>query len=117
MCFKWFVLVLQEEMKEVFEGSCKLIPIKPIVKECIQMADEFIPELIEALASQMNPQMVCSVAGLCNSARIAQLLAQVSCDLTIVNIIVFIKFSQEFISHDFRKGRVDNMQSTDSQNS
>lgn len=64
----------QELLKEVFEGSCKLIPIKEVAKECCKVADEFIPELIEALSSQMNPQVVCSVAGLCNSARIQKLL-------------------------------------------
>ncbi|CAG9785733.1 unnamed protein product [Diatraea saccharalis] len=64
----------QEELKEVFEGSCKLIPIKVVKKECIKLADDFVPELVETLASQMNPQAVCSVAGLCNNARIDQLL-------------------------------------------
>ncbi|KAH8306358.1 hypothetical protein KR018_009013 [Drosophila ironensis] len=64
----------EEELKEVFEGSCKLIPIKPIQKECIKLADDFLPELVEALASQMNPDQVCSVAGLCNSAAIDEKL-------------------------------------------
>ncbi|EDW16612.2 uncharacterized protein LOC6575135 [Drosophila mojavensis] len=64
----------EEEIKEVFEGSCKLIPIKLVQKECITLADNFIPELVEALSSQMNPDQVCSVAGLCNSARIDELL-------------------------------------------
>jgi saposin len=52
----------QEEIKEVFEGSCDLMPIKIVKKECKRLADDFIPELIEALASQMNPQV--SVNGL-----------------------------------------------------
>lgn len=64
----------QEELKEVFEGSCKLIPIKEVRKECIVLADEFVPELTEMLASQMNPTAVCTVAGLCNSPRIDTLL-------------------------------------------
>ncbi|XP_034117679.1 uncharacterized protein LOC117576754 [Drosophila albomicans] len=64
----------EEEMKEVFEGSCKLIPIKLVQKECITLADNFIPELIEALSSQMNPDQVCSVAGLCNSRKIDELM-------------------------------------------
>ncbi|XP_020811179.1 uncharacterized protein LOC110186369 [Drosophila serrata] len=64
----------EEELKEVFEGSCKLLPIKVVQKECIKMADDFLPELVEALASQMNPDQVCSVAGLCNSARIDELM-------------------------------------------
>lgn len=58
----------QEELKEVFEGSCNLIPVKVISEACCKVADEFIPELVETLASQMNPQVVCSVAGLCNNA-------------------------------------------------
>lgn len=47
----------QEELRDVFEGSCKLIHIKPIVKECCKLADDFIPELVETLASQMNPDV------------------------------------------------------------
>lgn len=47
----------EEEIKEVLEGSCKLIPIKLVRKECISLADNFIPELIEALSSQMNPDV------------------------------------------------------------
>lgn len=45
----------QEELKEVFDGSCDLIPIKIIAKECRTLSDQFIPELVETLASEMNP--------------------------------------------------------------
>ncbi|XKL58996.1 hypothetical protein PGB90_000012 [Kerria lacca] len=65
----------QEELKEVFEGSCKLIPIKEIRKQCMKLADEFVPELTEMVTSQLNPTAVCTVAGLCNSIRIDNLLA------------------------------------------
>jgi len=64
----------QEELKEVFDGSCDLIPLKIIAKECRTLADEFVPELVETLASQMNPDTVCTVAGLCNDARIDRML-------------------------------------------
>ncbi|XP_040565050.1 prosaposin isoform X3 [Lepeophtheirus salmonis] len=64
----------REELKEVFEGSCKLIPIKAIANECIKIFDDFVPELVETLASEMNPQIVCATAGLCNSKRIDNLL-------------------------------------------
>ncbi|XP_075215807.1 prosaposin isoform X2 [Lycorma delicatula] len=66
----------QEELREVLEGSCKLLPTKVVKTECIKMVDEFIPELIEALSSQMNPQVVCATVGLCNSARMDLLLQQ-----------------------------------------
>lgn len=64
----------QDDLKAVFEGSCELIRIKSIRKECDKLADDFVPELIEALSSQMNPQVVCSVAGLCNNAAIDVML-------------------------------------------
>jgi saposin len=47
----------QSDLKAVFEGSCKLIPIHSVANECCKLADDFIPELVEALASQMNPQV------------------------------------------------------------
>lgn len=64
----------QEELREVFEGSCKLIPIKEVRTECMKLADDFVPELTEMLVSEMNPTVVCTVAGLCNSQRIDNLL-------------------------------------------
>ena len=59
----YFSFMTQEELKEVFEGSCDLIPIKIIRNECKKMADEFVPELVETLSSEMNPDTVCTVAG------------------------------------------------------
>ncbi|KAF2364661.1 Saposin A-type domain [Trinorchestia longiramus] len=66
----------QEELKQVLEGSCRLIPLPEISDECVQFADEFIPELIETLTSEMNPQVVCASAGLCNSIRIDRMLRE-----------------------------------------
>ena len=42
----------------------------------LKMVDEFIPELIEMLASQMNPTMVCSTALLCNNAWVDGVLSE-----------------------------------------
>lgn len=66
----------QQDLKLVFEGSCKLLRIWPIVRECIVIVDQYIPDLVETLASQMNPSVVCSVAGLCNSKKIDKLLEE-----------------------------------------
>ncbi|XP_054003194.1 uncharacterized protein LOC128889529 isoform X2 [Hylaeus anthracinus] len=68
----------QNDLKAVFEGSCRLMRIKTVVNECIKIVDQFIPDLVETLASQMNPSVVCSVAGLCNSAHIDKLLEESS---------------------------------------
>ncbi|XP_054708143.1 uncharacterized protein LOC129217826 isoform X2 [Uloborus diversus] len=60
----------QEEIKEVFEGSCKLLPIKLVADACIKVVDEIIPELVEMLASRMDPNMVCTVSGMCNPVHL-----------------------------------------------
>ena len=39
----------QEELRQVFEGSCDLIPIAIIAKECKTLSDQFIPELVRAI--------------------------------------------------------------------
>ncbi|XP_064458348.1 uncharacterized protein LOC135368770 [Ornithodoros turicata] len=66
----------QEELKEVLEGSCKLIPIKVFADMCIRMVDEFIPDLIDMLVSRMDPDQVCTIAGLCNPNFFRQLRMQ-----------------------------------------
>ena len=38
-----------------------------VVNFFFQVFDGFIPELVEMLSSQMNPAVVCTTAGLCNS--------------------------------------------------
>jgi len=63
-----------DELRQVFEFQCKIIPIKSIQKECMNLADEFVIELVETLSSEMNPDTVCAVAGLCNSVRIDKML-------------------------------------------
>lgn len=60
----------------MFDGSCRLIPIKLVADECVDLANDFIPELIDTLASQMNPQVVCATAGLCNSVAVDRLLRE-----------------------------------------
>ncbi|XP_057325757.1 prosaposin [Microplitis mediator] len=66
----------QEDLKAVFEGSCKLMMVKVVIEECDKLVDQFVPELVETLASQMDPSVVCSVSGLCNSPRIDKLLLE-----------------------------------------
>ncbi|CAN7993706.1 unnamed protein product, partial [Ixodes hexagonus] len=56
----------QEELKEVLEGSCNLIPLGFISEMCRQFVDSLIPDLIDMLVSRMDPDQVCSIAGLCN---------------------------------------------------
>ncbi len=49
----------------MFDGTCSLIPIRPIADECKKLSDDFIVQLVETLSSELNPQVVCAVAGAC----------------------------------------------------
>merc|ERR1719309_735167 len=65
------------EIKQVFEGSCNiLIPIKAIAKQCCDLVDSYVPELVEMLASEMNPDIICTVAGLCNSRKVDKMITE-----------------------------------------
>ncbi|KOB71344.1 Uncharacterized protein OBRU01_13911 [Operophtera brumata] len=59
---------------QLLSNETQLIPLKIVRSECIKLVDDFVPELVETLSSEMNPQAVCSVAGLCNNAKIDQML-------------------------------------------
>lgn len=55
---------------------CLPIRIKSIRKKCDLVADDFALQLVDILSSQMDPEIVCSVAGLCNNDQIDRLLAK-----------------------------------------
>lgn len=61
-------------MKQVFEGTCKVLYVEPAVKICDDLVDTMVPELVDAISSQMNPEMCCTVAGLCNNVEIDKAL-------------------------------------------
>lgn len=53
---------------------CLPIRVKKIREECNKVADDFALQLVDVLSSQMDPDIVCSVAGLCNNAEFDRLL-------------------------------------------
>lgn len=67
----------QEELREVFEGTCALIRIKKVREACDKLADDYEAQLVEMLTSEMDPHVVCSVAGLCNNAEIDKELEKI----------------------------------------
>lgn len=64
--------MLQSEIRQVLEASCKVIPARPLREDCEKLMDDFGAYLVDTLASEMNPQVVCSVAGLCNNPAFYQ---------------------------------------------
>jgi saposin len=62
-----------QEIRQVLEGTCHIyFPIKVLADQCVKFVDEFAVELIEMLSSRMDPLVICSTVGLCNSAKLRQ---------------------------------------------
>lgn len=55
----------EEELRQVLEGTCNVIPEKIVRKECDKMMDSLGSYIVDTLSSEMDPAVVCSVAGLC----------------------------------------------------
>ncbi|BES88025.1 SAPA [Nesidiocoris tenuis] len=72
----------QEEIRQVLEGICLAIPEKHLKHDCDKLMDDFGGYLVDTLASQMNPDVVCSVAGLCYNDKYKNVKAirQIDCD-------------------------------------
>ncbi|KAK9506482.1 hypothetical protein O3M35_008415 [Rhynocoris fuscipes] len=59
----------QEELRQVLEAPCKIVPTKVLRSDCIKLMDDYGSYVVDTLSSQMNPNVVCSVVGLCYSKR------------------------------------------------
>lgn len=66
-----------------------MLPLKVVKKECEKLADDFIPELVDTLASEMDPNAVCTVSGLCNNQHIDMLLNYKEKVTIILHLIIF----------------------------
>lgn len=65
-----------EDLENIFERSCKSIQIKSLFRECIDIANEYIPKFVDEPGSQVKPLVVCWAARLCHCPRIDELIAE-----------------------------------------
>jgi saposin len=89
----------QTELLEVLEGSCALIPVRVVASECKKTVDEFLPELVDALVSRMDPQQVCHISGLCNVAVKTPKEPLTFPLLTCANCIHYIQQGLNYLNH------------------
>jgi len=68
----------QEEIQQLLDSACSVIPDQSIASECQDMVNQYLAEVISIVESELDPQMVCSLLGLCSGledkVRHAQLL-------------------------------------------
>jgi len=63
----------QQEIKDALDKVCSYLP-SSISSECEQFVNEYAPEILQILAQELNPNMICTSLGLCTSkAKMAQL--------------------------------------------
>lgn len=56
----------QETIKKYLESACAIIPDQTIATECKDLVDDYTDLVLDLIASQLDPQTVCSVMKLCN---------------------------------------------------
>lgn len=66
-------LIKSKTTKKVLIGSlelsCKLLPSRPLQKECKKVVDENFPEILKMLESAMDANAICSACLFCNNAK------------------------------------------------
>lgn len=55
----------QAEIQQFLESACSIIPDSQMSTECKQTIDSYLPEILDMIAADMDPQVVCSLMGLC----------------------------------------------------
>ncbi|KAL9985000.1 hypothetical protein ACROYT_G007351 [Oculina patagonica] len=58
----------EEEIKEALDKVCSYLP-SAISSECQQFVDQYAEAILEILAQELDPKMVCSALGLCTSGE------------------------------------------------
>merc|ERR1712212_110936 len=59
---------LEAEVQKVWQQGCDLLPA-PFKAECEEIGTKYIPETIQIIKSELDPEAVCHAIGLCNSIR------------------------------------------------
>lgn len=55
----------QEQIKGYLDSACTVIPDKSLASECKTMVDNYLPEVLDLISSELDPKTVCSVMRLC----------------------------------------------------
>jgi len=61
----------QQEIEAALDKVCSLLP-STIRSECDAFIKEYAPEILQILAQELNPKMVCTALGLCSSNKFAK---------------------------------------------
>lgn len=56
----------QEEIQQLLDSACSVIPDQSISTECKDMVNQYLAEVMSIIESELDPQMVCSLLGLCS---------------------------------------------------
>lgn len=59
----------QAMIKQYMDAACSIIPVASIAKECQDMVDNDLPAILDLIVSELDPQMICSVMGLCSGLK------------------------------------------------
>lgn len=56
----------QDEIKKFLDSACSVIPSAELSKKCTTTVNNYLSELMTIISMELNPQLVCSLMGLCS---------------------------------------------------
>lgn len=59
---------MQAEIEAALEKICSLVP-SSYREECVAFVQEYTPEIVKLILSEVSPSEVCSALGLCSSIK------------------------------------------------
>lgn len=59
----------ESEVSHYLSTACAIIPDTTVAKECKTIVDQFAPEIIELIVSEVDPQMICGLLHLCSGVK------------------------------------------------
>ena len=63
----WTANTTQDEFKEVLDALCQKLDRPNRVKHCLHIVDDYYIPWFNFLLHEVNPELICSVVGLCGS--------------------------------------------------
>jgi saposin len=56
----------RDDIKKLLDSACSVIPSAELSKECATTVNKYLDEVIGIIAAELDPQLICSLMGLCS---------------------------------------------------
>ncbi|KAK3730950.1 hypothetical protein QZH41_008840, partial [Actinostola sp. cb2023] len=95
----------QEEIEQALQQVCNLLP-SAYKTECDDLVKQYTPAILDVLANEFSPDMICSAIGLCSSSKALQAgpldASNITCDMC----LEILKFAKKLVEDNTTEANV-----------